>query len=162
MNKNIKYFIFFLLILFYLFSRFYRLEELYTFSFDQYRDAWVVKQIIIDKKLVLIGPQSSFYGIFYGPGWYYSLVPFYWIFGLNPLGGAYSAIFYGLITLILLWYIGEKFFSWKTGLTASLIYIFSCKINFLNRACRNDPPLMAFSLIILYLSFLVSTKEKPV
>lgn len=160
MKRNFKYLIIFSIIIFYFLSRFYRLEELYTFSFDQYRDAWVIKQILIDKKLILIGPQSSFYGIFYGPGWYYSLAPFYWIFALNPIGGAVSAIFYGLVALMLLWYAGEKFFSWKTGLVASLIYIFSYQINFLNRACRNDPPLMAFSLIILYLTCLISKKKQ--
>ncbi|MEW6408374.1 MAG: glycosyltransferase family 39 protein [Patescibacteria group bacterium] len=161
MGRNSKYLLLFLLATIYLISRFYRLEELYTFSFDQYRDAWVVKQIIVDKKLTLIGPQSSFYGIFYGPFWYYSLVPFYWFFGLSPIGGAVGAIFYGLITLVLLYFFAEKIFSQKVVLFSSLIYIFSYQINFYNRACRNDPPLMLFSLMILFLlTILVQEKKK--
>jgi len=159
MNK-LKLFLIFLLIILYFLTRAYRLAELYTFSFDQYRDAWVVKKIIVDHKLTLIGPQSSFYGIFYGPLFYYSLVPFYWFFKLSPLGGAWAAIFFGLTTLILIYFAGEKFFSFKIGFFASLIYIFSLYINFLNRNCRNDPPLMTFSLLILLLLQNIVQKER--
>lgn len=151
MKINIKYLLLLTLIILYFITRFYRLEELYTFSFDQYRDAWEVKKIIIDRKFTLIGPQSSFYGVFYGPGFYYSLTPFYWLTKLMPLGGALAAIFFGLTTFILLFYTAQKFFSSNVALFASFIYIFSLEINLLNRQCRNDPPLMSFSLILILL-----------
>ena len=149
-----------MLILLYIFLRIYRIEDIFTFSFDQYRDAWVIKQIIVDNKIILIGPQSSFYGIYYGPFWYYSLVPFYWIFGLNPLGGAYSAIFYGLLTLLILLYIAKNLFSWRVAFFSGLIYDLSYFINMLNRDCRNDPPLISLSAIILFLTYKAVTEKK--
>ena len=159
--KKRNIFLIILLILLYIALRIYRIEDIFTFSFDQYRDTWVVKQIIIDKKIILIGPQSSFYGIYYGPFWYYSLVPFYWIFGLNPLGGAYSAIFYGLITLLILLYIAKNLFSWRAAIFSGLIYDLSYFINMLNRDCRNDPPLIGLSAIILFFTYkAVSEKKK--
>lgn len=159
--KKRNIFLIILLILLYIALRIYRIEDIFTFSFDQYRDAWVIKQIIVDKKIILIGPQSSFYGIYYGPFWYYSLVPFYWIFGLNPLGGAYSAIFYGMLTLLILLYIAKNIFSWRAVIFSGLIYDLSYFINILNRDCRNDPPLIGLSAIILFFTYkAVSEKKK--
>ncbi len=160
MVKKIKYLILILLIAFYFLSRLYRLEDIYTFSFDQYRDAWVAKQIIIDRRPTLIGPQSSLYGIFYGPGFYYYLAFFYWLFGLHPLGGAIAAIFFGFASLILLFYLAEEIFSLRVAVITSFIYLFSLQINLLNRDCRNDPPLMAFSLVILLLLHRLSKDKK--
>lgn len=159
--KKIQNIIIGTLICIYFITRFYNLKETYTFSFDQYRDAWVAKEIIIDKKLTLIGPQSSFYGIFYGPGYYYSLAIFYFLSGMSPLGGAYWAIFVGFLTLLILFIVAKELYSLKTAFIASIIYIFSSKINLLlNRDCRNDPPLILISLLILLILYKIKHKYK--
>ena len=39
------------------FFSFYHLEQLYGFEFDQERDYYLVKSIVVDHKLTLIGPR---------------------------------------------------------------------------------------------------------
>ena len=152
-----------LLIFFYCITCLYRLDELYTFSFDQYRDAWQVKKIIVDKNLTLIGPQSSFYGIYYGPIFYYSLVPFYFITAMDPTGGAYWAVFTGLIIMLILLYVAKEIYSYRTSLLAGIIYILSAKMNlFINRDCRNDPPLLAISLVIFWILVKIASSRKKI
>ena len=45
----------------------------YIFLFDQGRDYLVVKEIVLNHKLTLIGASTGLHGIFSGPFWYYLL-----------------------------------------------------------------------------------------
>lgn len=59
----------------------------FLFLLDQGRDMMVVKRIIFDGHLTLIGPSTSLGGVFQGPLWYYLLAIFTGTFGGDPWGG---------------------------------------------------------------------------
>jgi len=47
------------------FLRFYKINELHFFTYDQARDDLIVKRILVDHKFTLLGPQSSMRGFIY-------------------------------------------------------------------------------------------------
>jgi hypothetical protein len=65
---------------------------------DQGRDLQLVKDIVINHKLTLIGGHSGFGGIFHGPLWWYSLIPTFIVSSGDP--------FFTLVPLYILVSIG--------------------------------------------------------
>lgn len=50
-------------------------------SFDQARDSFVVRELLRNFDLILVGPQTEYYGLFHGPLYYYFIAPFYALAG---------------------------------------------------------------------------------
>jgi len=97
-----------------LFLRLYNLPNSINFSWDQERDAFVVKQILIEKKPVLIGPRVvDDQGFMLGPYFFYILAPFYLITNLNPFATILFIAFYTLLFTISSFFILKKIFSQK-------------------------------------------------
>lgn len=69
------------------------------FSFDHGRDALAVLDLIKNHSLKFIGPWTSIQGLFFGPGWYYLLVPGYWLLNGNPLAGPLTMQIISLVTI---------------------------------------------------------------
>ena len=91
------------------FLRFYRINELHVFTYDQARDALFIKRVIVDHKFLLIGTQSSIPGLYTGPAYYYLMAPFLWIFKLNPVGIDVATALFGVLTVIFLYYLIKIF-----------------------------------------------------
>ena len=97
-----------------LFLRLYHLSNSINFSWDQERDAFTIKQILIDKKPVLIGPRVvNDHGFFLGPYFFYILLPFYLISNLSPYATILFIAVYDLIFLVSSFFIIKKIFSQK-------------------------------------------------
>jgi 4-amino-4-deoxy-L-arabinose transferase-like glycosyltransferase len=137
------------LIVFAWFLRSYHLQDNFSFGFDQERDAWIVKQILQDKKLTLIGPKAGVGDMFLGPLYYYLLAPFYAIFYGDPYGLRFLNLLVSTLTICLIYKVGEDFFSKKVGFLASFIYVLSFYIIVLDRLAWNPNPLMLTSLLVL-------------
>jgi len=104
-----------------LFLRLYYLPNFIGFAWDQERDAFTVKQIIVDKKLTLIGPRVvNDRGFMLGPYFFYILLPFYLITNLNPNAIILFIATYSFIFLISSFFILKKIFSSKMA----LIFVF--------------------------------------
>ena len=71
-----------------MYLRFYKIEYIQSFGWDQGRDAWLVRDII-NGKIVLNGPRTGIGHFHLGPLWYYLLVPFYLLTNLDPVGAIY-------------------------------------------------------------------------
>jgi len=99
--------------------RFYHLADYLQFLGDQGRDVLVVKQMIVDHKWTLLGPNASVGGFFTGPIYYYFMVPFLWLFNLDPVGPAVMAGFFGLGTIVLLYLFCRDLFGQKTAIIAA-------------------------------------------
>lgn len=115
------------------FLRVYKLQSLFAFGHEQDLQAWIIKDILIDKHLRLIGQETSIHGVFIGPLYYYMLIPFYAIFKLNPLSGYIPITLISLITLLSVYFVTNNLYNKKTALIASLIYAVSPTIVFLDR-----------------------------
>lgn len=73
-----------LLVILAIFLRLFRLDELFTFTYDQGRDMYVL-QNIVRGDFTLIGPTTGLPGVFLGPFMYYFLVPGFILGNGSPL-----------------------------------------------------------------------------
>ncbi|MBI2011807.1 glycosyltransferase family 39 protein [Candidatus Daviesbacteria bacterium] len=133
--------IFILIFLLALVLRVYRIDVLTTFGRDQGIDFLVVLDIIENHNLTLIGIKTSIGEFFQGPNYIYMLVPAFFIFGLHPIAGAYTAVFVSLLSLILLIFFCLNFIGKRAAIFSGLIFALS-------------PELVVFGNTPLYQNFL--------
>jgi len=127
-NKKIKLFFksnLFLIILVSFFALFFSLLKLnngYTFDWDQSDDASKVLSIIQQRKPLLIGPRvSNDNGFFVGPYHYYFLLPFFLLTKGDPIAGAYAVIFINILTTIISFLLISKISNQKIALLSSFL-----------------------------------------
>lgn len=130
--------------------RIWRLRELMGFDYDQEAAAFAVDSIL-SGKITLIGQQLSVGGVFIGPGYYYLLAIFYWLFSRDPIGAGVMVALISIITMAVLFVLTKSLFDNKTALIALLIYATSSKINFYDRTTAPSNPVMLASLLTIYL-----------
>lgn len=142
------------------FLRLYRIEDYMTFLGDEGRDVLVVKHIIVDHKFTLLGPTASVGGFFLGPIYYYLMVPFLWLARLDPVGPAVMVALFGIATVFLIYQVGKSFFGKKAGGVASVLYAISPLVISYSRSSWNPNLMPFFSLLIIYLSWKVVSKNR--
>lgn len=163
-KKSGKVWFFLLMIIFlvHLFLRFYEMGTRNPFGWDQVDNAWAAKDMIVDKKWPLVGMAAKLNsGFNIGPAYYYLIVPFYWIFNLDPMA---SGIFAGVTSIFTFWtiyYFTQKLFSQKVALAAVFIHTVSYHVIHYNRIQWPVNFITPISLIIFYALYRVLIgKEK--
>jgi len=106
------------------FLRFYNAEKWFDFTHDGDLYSWVFKDIAIDHHIRLIGQVTSTPGIYIGPLFYYSVIPFFLLFNMEPVGAVYTVLILGLLTTISFYWIFKKLFSLEAGLIAASLHGF--------------------------------------
>ena len=91
---------------------------------DEERDAFIVKRILVDKHLTLIGGALPG-GFYLAPGYFYISALFYHFTHLNPVGMGYVAVFFSIITIISLLIVTSILFNKKIGVISAIFYSFS-------------------------------------
>lgn len=124
--------------------RSFKLEEFFYYAHDNDLAGWMVKDILVNEHLRLIGQQTSTMGIFIGPLFYYLLIPFYLLTKMDPLGITYFGIITGLFTIWSFYFIFSKLYGSRTGLIASFLYTFSQYMIF------NDKEIVPTILVYLW------------
>src|SRR3989304_5159037 len=92
------------------FLRLYKIADYMTFLGDEGRDVLVVKRMIVDHKFTLLGPTASVGGFFLGPIYYYFMLPFLFLWRLDPVGPAVMVALFGIATIYLVYRVGKDFF----------------------------------------------------
>ncbi len=106
-----------------IFAKTYNIDKRVGLSWDHARDAEVIWQILVEKKLTLIGPQVvSDNAFFLGPLWYYLNIPFYLTTGMDPIAGSLGVLIFALITLIAVYFFFKSLAGRATAIIASLIW----------------------------------------
>lgn len=94
------------------FASFLRLEGVFTqsfaFTYDVGRDLLALQNILLTGKIPLIGQTTGLAGLFYGPWWYYSLLPAFVLSKGNPAGIAFFMALTGIITVWLGYILGVR------------------------------------------------------
>jgi len=103
-----KVFLFALLLALLIFTRFYNLDKTARFIWDESSDLVNIHQIFVEKNLTLIGPISEDGNKVFGSLTYYMLLPFAVIGNFDPISTAYGAAFWGVLTCLLIIYLGFK------------------------------------------------------
>lgn len=120
--KNHPYFLIITIILLIgFFLRTYKLIDRFEFAHDGDLYSWIVKDIVIDHHLRLIGQLTSAPGIFIGPAFYYMLIPFFLLTGMDPLGAAIFITILGVFTLLNYYYVFSHLFGKEAGLIAMFL-----------------------------------------
>jgi len=143
------------------FFRLYQVGEWMHFGQDEGRDAFMVKSIVADGDVQLLGPAApnNRPDFHLGPFFYYFLVPFYWLSGLSPAGGAWAVALVSLLTVYLVYVIGKIFFGWRAGLMAAALFSVSFLMVYYGRWAWNPNVVPLFALLV-FLSLYKLTKIK--
>ncbi len=140
--------------------RFYRLPEYLQFLGDEGRDVLVVKHMIVNHQWTLLGPTASVGGFYIGPIYYYFMLPFLWLFGLDPVGPAVMAVLFGLATVVLVYIFCRAFFNERTALLAAFLMAISPKMTYISRFSWNPNPVPFFALLGIGLLYLAVIRKK--
>src|SRR5882672_8531794 len=125
-QKNVS--LVFLLILFVgLYLRFYNIQYITHFGWDQGRDAWTILQIL-HGQLTLIGPRTGVGHMHIGPVYYYLLAPFFYFSHLDPMASNYFNIICVIINFIILFIVTKKLYNNYAALFVSIVYAVNNKI----------------------------------
>jgi len=148
--KNKIFWIVGFIILVGLFLRLYNGAELFNYTHDQDLAGWIIKDVVVNYHLRLIGQLTSTPGVFIGPLFYYLLIPFYLIFKMDPIGGIYLVAAIGAFAIWSSYYVFSKIFSEKVGLISALVYAVSSYTVFNDREVVPTMPLMLWSIWFFY------------
>jgi len=140
--------------------RFYRIREYMTFLGDEGRDMLVVKRMIVDHKFTLLGPITSVGSIYMGPIYYYFMVPFLWLWRMDPVGPSIMVAIVSVLTIALLYKLGAEFFHPTVGLLSSFIYAISRLTIIYGHSSWNPNVVPFFALVIIYCLLKVIVKKK--
>lgn len=157
MAKKEKLFII-LLIGFGFFLRVWHLSELMGFDYDQ-EVAMEAVERILSGKLILIGQQTST-GVFIGPGYYYLLALFYWLFGKDPIGWGVMVALISVVTMMVLFSLTRALFDKTTAFLALSIYATNARINFYDRTTAPSNLVMLTSLLTMFIIWEIRSGKK--
>lgn len=155
-----RYFPLLVLISLALFLRAYRIDILTTFGRDQGIDFLVVRDMIINQKLTLIGIKTSVADFYQGPNYLYILLPFFWAFNLHPLAGAVSALFISALTIIVLYVFCLKFLSQRAAVLSSTLFAVSPELVKFGNTPLYQHFLPLFIFLSLFMFFQIHQKPK--
>ena len=133
-----------------LFLRLYEYKELFMYGHDQDLQGWFIRDVLENKHLRLIGQETSTQGMFIGSLFYYLLIPFYLLFGMDPIGGVFLTALIGLFTIWSFYFVFTKIFDEKTGLVGAFIYSISFYTVFNDREVVPTMPVILWTVWYLY------------
>ena len=96
--NKLETFILVLILLVGAFFRLYKIDQYMTFLGDEGRDAIIVRRLLVDFDLILIGPGTSIGNMYLGPFYYYLLAPALLFSFFSPLGPALLIAILGIFT----------------------------------------------------------------
>lgn len=121
-RKNPHLIIFGVILFIGLFFRTYKVIEWFDFAHDGDLYSWIVKDIVVDKHIRLIGQMTTAPGIFIGPLFYYLLIPFFFLTKMDPVGAIIPITIIGVLTVASYYFVFSRLFNKQIGLVASFLY----------------------------------------
>lgn len=140
-----------LITLLFLSTRLYNFANRFGFDHDQEETANAAWRIIVEKKPMLIGQETSVGGLFVGPllFWFQSIAMY--IGKLNPLSLGYLGILVSFITLIILFKVISEVSNRWQALIGTFIYAISIRLMGYDMSGNAIAYMMLFSLLIFWL-----------
>lgn len=107
------------------FLRLYRLGENFGFEGELGDNLLAVKDAIFQRQIPLLGPPTSHPWLYFGPLYYWLLIPLTIVFNFNPLVIAYVGVAAGILVVILNFAVIGKIFSQKAAFFSSFLLAIS-------------------------------------
>ncbi|MBI3103829.1 hypothetical protein HYZ05_02730 [Candidatus Daviesbacteria bacterium] len=148
-----------LIVLLSAFLRFYHLGNNYIFGFDEEYQATYAMTLVKDIHPIWIGVSASFLDYYLGP--YFTYFSAFWLMLSqgDPLMTAYVAATAGVITTIVIFFVGWKFFNLTAGVVSSLLYGGLSLIVFYDQKYWN--PMFVPLIVLLMFTSLLLIKRSP-
>lgn len=129
------------------FFRLWQIESGQYFTYDQARDYLIIKKMVVDGKLTLVGPTVSIApGFFLPPFYYYSLIPFLWLFKFHLFGPDFYTALLGIASIYLFYLLAKDFFGQIPTLVSSFAFALNPYLIQTNRHAWNPNTLVFFIL----------------
>jgi hypothetical protein len=128
------------------FVRAYRYREMFMYGHDNDLASWIIKDIVVDKHPRLIGQLTSSPGIFIGSLYYYTIIPFYLLAHMDPIGSVAFSWIIGLLSIVSVYYTFRKLYGSSYGEIGSLVYAVSWGIAVNEREVVPTTPVMLWSI----------------
>jgi 4-amino-4-deoxy-L-arabinose transferase-like glycosyltransferase len=141
------------------FLRVFRLPDFISYHQDQVRDLFYVQNNFEQGKMILLGPKASVGDFFLPPFWYY-LMNLGFIFSPSPVVPAFIVALLSSLTVLLIYFFCEKFFSQKVAIFASLFYAVSPLSIEYSRFAWNPNPIPFFTMATFYFLYVYIYKQK--
>lgn len=135
------------------FLRLYRVSDYMEFLGDQGRDVTIIKDFLKNGNLFFIGPQTSIGNMYLGPYFYYLIAPSLFLSNYNPVGPAIFVALINISTIVLIFFIAQKWFNPKTAYIASFLYAISPVVIKYSNFIWNPNIMPFFSLLFIYFFF---------
>src|SRR3989304_2441119 len=129
------------------FLRLYKIGDYMTFLGDEGRDAIIVRRLLVDGDLILIGPGTSIGNMYLGPLYYYLIAPSLLLANFSPIGPAVFVALLGIATVFGVYYVGREWFGRSAGLISAFLYSLSSVVIIYSRSSWN-PNFMPFFVSI--------------
>lgn len=142
-----------------LFLRFHNLYNIYIFGFDEEYYATYAWTLVKDLHPIWIGGSAAFLDYYLGPYFTYFTAILLWISRGDPLFTAYIAGLIGVITSVVIFFVGWRFFNLTTGVIASLLYAGLPIIVFYDQKYWN--PMFVRTIVLLMFTSLMLVKKSP-
>jgi 4-amino-4-deoxy-L-arabinose transferase-like glycosyltransferase len=155
MKKYIKYLPILLILTLALFLRVYKPAELFNYAHDNDLASWIIKDILVNHHLRLIGQQTSVTGVFIGALFYYLQIPFYLLGHMDPFYVVYLTAFLGTICVYSFYFVFTKMFSKKVGLIGAAICAVSQSIVLSDREVVPTMPVLLWTVWYFYDLYLI-------
>src|SRR5436853_1059494 len=107
------------------FLRIYHALALFMYSHDQDLAGWMIKDIVVNHHLRLIGQETTSHGVFIGPLFYYLQIPFYYLTHMDPAGALLLVVILGTFTIWSTYFVVTRIYNKQVGLIAAAIYAIS-------------------------------------
>lgn len=149
-----------LITLLFISTRLYNFANRFGFDHDQEEAANAAWRIVVEKKPMLIGQETSIGGLFVGPllFWFQSLAMY--LGHLNPLSLGYLGIAVSFITLIVLFIVVSEISNKWQAVIAVFLYAISARLTGYDISSHSLTYIMLFSLLIFWLLFKIITKKQ--
>ncbi len=120
---------------------------------DQGRDVYIIRDFLKNGNLFFIGPQTSIGNMYLGPWFYYLIAPALLIFNFNPIGPAIFIALINIATIILIYFISQKWFNRSAGLISAFLFSISPVVIKYSNFIWNPNIMPFFALLFIYFFF---------
>lgn len=136
-----------LIVCFGAFLRFWNIESWQYFTYDQARDFIIIKRMLLDHKLTLVGPTVLAPGVYLPPFYYYSLAPFLYLFNFHLVGPDIYTALLGIAAIIVFYLLARDLFGSKVAIFSSLLFSLNPYLIQVSRHAWNPNTIYFFTLL---------------
>ncbi|MDO9231843.1 MAG: glycosyltransferase family 39 protein [bacterium] len=133
-----------------IFLRTYHFSDWLKFNSDQARDASVVRSMIEENKIPLLGPVAGGTLFKLGPAFYYFQYLSARVFGVSPNTMAYPDLFFGILAIPLLYLLARQYFEKNISLILTALYAIASFTVQYSRFAWNPNSAQFFDMLFVY------------